>query len=542
MTASPDDYLWFEEDYPLGLNFCVTLVRGLTPDEVITRFGGTEAVDITGAHRLETAAEQIDYPDPMNDDGSFNADLGTGLDFIAATGADGWTLIVEPNGLRCSSEESARLLSPGGELVSFYYNENTAPVLRWAHDSETLVTFDPSGGAGWRSGTDPDRLNPVLESLGFDLSTEELDPADPRWHYDEQWQARTVALMEHLTGVRISGDLLADATFRCAAVPDPRSLAWMRANPTRIGPWTVEELAVQARSRLAAYAADPDRDEDDDWVDHDEYGDDEQQEGAGWIGADPHRWGERSPNDRLRHVGGNVQGMEQIDLPLVFDLSEARDVTLRSIAVWAAERAYEAAGLMDLPWTAPALSALREGRPLPPPFDDPAAVWPHLDTVPITTVRSYDGRHDRVLGAVIRLMVQGQRLTLRCVLSSEFPQAESERHDLTGAVRSRCEVAVVHRADGELPVAARRFQDFAQRVVSTLLTTTDAEHLRSFIALLDLRQCDVQIDEPVIATSSLTTGSRLGSTPRWSCNNPARLGPTNEARARCPSTTSSRTD
>jgi hypothetical protein len=284
VTASADDYLWFEEAYLFGINFCVTLVRGLTPDEVITRFDGTEAVDISGAHRLETAAEQIDYPDPTDDDGAFNADLGTGLDFIAATGADGWTLIIEPNGFLCSSEESARLLSPGCELVSFYYNENTAPVVRWARDGETLVTFNPSFGAGWRSGSDPDRLNPVLESLGFDLSTEELDPADPRWHYDEEWQARTLALMEHLTGVRISRDSLTEATYRCAAVPNPRSLAWMRANPTRIGPWTVEELAVQARSRLAAYAADPDRDEDDDRADHDQY-EDEDEDWAGWVGG-----------------------------------------------------------------------------------------------------------------------------------------------------------------------------------------------------------------------------------------------------------------
>ena len=392
MTASADDYLWFIEDYPFGSDFCVTLVRGLTPDEVITRFGGSEAVDITGAHRLESAQVQIRYPDPIGDDGSFNASLSSGLDFIAATSADGWTLIVEPNGFRCSSEEAARLLSPDGELVSFYHNENTAPVLRWARNGETLVTFRPTDGAGWRSGSDPDRLNPVLESLGFDLSTQQVDPDD--WRYDEKWQARTLALMEHLTGVRISPDLLANASFKCAAVPAPDSLAWMRANPELIGPWTVEELAVNARSRLAAYAADPDRDEDDDWTDG-EWAD-EDQEGAGSPAQDAHRWGQRSPNDRLRHVGGNVQGMEQIDLPLVFDLSETADATLRSIAVWTAERAYEAAGLTHLPWTAPALAALREGRPLPPPFDNPASVWPHVDTVPITTVRTFDGRHDGV--------------------------------------------------------------------------------------------------------------------------------------------------
>jgi hypothetical protein len=125
--------------------------------------------------------------------------------------------------------------------VSFYVNENTDPVLQWARAGETLVTFDPSGGAGWRQGS---------------------DPADPRWCYDEKWQARTLAVMERLTGVRLGRDLLEGVTFRCAAVPDPHSLTWMRANPDRIGPQTEVELAIQARNRLAAYAADPDRAED----------------------------------------------------------------------------------------------------------------------------------------------------------------------------------------------------------------------------------------------------------------------------------------
>jgi hypothetical protein len=267
VTASVDDYLWFGDDHPLGLNFCVTMVRARTPDEIIDALGGVEAVDVTGAHRLDRAAEQVDRPD-RNQGGVFHADLSTGLDFIAAADLGGWTLIVEPNGFRCSTEETARRLSAEGELVSFYFNENNDPVLRWAQDGETLVTFDPSGGAGWREGSDPDRLAPTLEALGFDLSTEEIDPSDPRWHYDEHWQARTLALMQHLTGVEITAGLLEHAGFRCAAVPDARLLAWMRAHPDRIGPLTVEELAAQARGRLAAYAAAPDRDDwDDEWDD-----------------------------------------------------------------------------------------------------------------------------------------------------------------------------------------------------------------------------------------------------------------------------------
>jgi hypothetical protein len=113
--------------------------------------------------------------------------------------------------------------------------------------------------------------------------------------------------------------------------------------------------------------------------------------------ADRRRWGARLPNDRLREVRGNVAGMEKLDLALVFALAEADDATHRSVARWAVRRAYAAAGLVDLPWVVPALTALDNGEPLPAPFDDFTAVWAYLDDrVPITTVRSYDGRHEQV--------------------------------------------------------------------------------------------------------------------------------------------------
>ncbi|GAB4051063.1 hypothetical protein [Catellatospora paridis] len=112
--------------------------------------------------------------------------------------------------------------------------------------------------------------------------------------------------------------------------------------------------------------------------------------------ADRRRWGDRVPNDRLRRVQGNVLGMEKLDLELVFAVAEADTRTQRAVARWAAEKAYATAGLSELPWVVPALAALRDGRPLPPPFDDPLALWPRLNGMPITTVRSYDGRHEHV--------------------------------------------------------------------------------------------------------------------------------------------------
>ncbi len=52
------------------------------------------------------------------------------------------------------------------------------------------------------------------------------------------------------------------------------------------------------------------------------------------------------------------------------------------MALLAARRACEAAGLTTLDWVADALTALAEGRPLPPPFDDDARMWQTLATDP----------------------------------------------------------------------------------------------------------------------------------------------------------------
>lgn len=50
----------------------------------------------------------------------------------------------------------------------------------------------------------------------------------------------------------------------------------------------------------------------------------------------------------------------------------------RRVAHWAASRACELAGATALDW-APALEAIRHGKPLPPPFDDSEKAWARLD-------------------------------------------------------------------------------------------------------------------------------------------------------------------
>ncbi|WP_432741927.1 hypothetical protein H7827_01290 [Streptomyces sp. JH002] len=99
-------------------------------------------------------------------------------------------------------------------------------------------------------------------------------------------------------------------------------------------------------------------------------------------------WGDRLPSERLRGVGGHVRGLLPFDSDLVPVMDAAGPDVQRAVASLAARRACEAAGLAGVSWVARALSALTEGRPLPPPFDDPARMWETLHSDPQVPIRS----------------------------------------------------------------------------------------------------------------------------------------------------------
>ncbi|WP_240797406.1 hypothetical protein [Streptomyces sp. F001] len=94
------------------------------------------------------------------------------------------------------------------------------------------------------------------------------------------------------------------------------------------------------------------------------------------------KWGGQLPSQALRTVGGNVRGLLDFDPALLHAIDAAGPATQRTVALLAARRACEAAGLTDLDWIADALTALTEGRPLPAPFDDPARMWQTLNRDP----------------------------------------------------------------------------------------------------------------------------------------------------------------
>ncbi|MER7489568.1 hypothetical protein ABTY20_27445 [Streptomyces sp. NPDC126497] len=101
------------------------------------------------------------------------------------------------------------------------------------------------------------------------------------------------------------------------------------------------------------------------------------------------QWGGRLPSEGLRGVrGSNVLGLLRFDSDLVHALDAAGPGVQRAVALLAARRACEAAGLTDVPWVTEALTALTQERPLPPPFDDAARMWEILRSDPRVPDRS----------------------------------------------------------------------------------------------------------------------------------------------------------
>ncbi|EST36261.1 hypothetical protein M878_02825 [Streptomyces roseochromogenus subsp. oscitans DS 12.976] len=101
-------------------------------------------------------------------------------------------------------------------------------------------------------------------------------------------------------------------------------------------------------------------------------------------------WGGRSPSQALREVGGNVHGLLRFDAALVHAMDAAGPAAQRVVALLAARRACEAAGLAELDWIAAGLTAVTDERPLPPPLDDEGHAWQALNAdprVPDRTVR-----------------------------------------------------------------------------------------------------------------------------------------------------------
>ncbi|MCU7728414.1 DUF6461 domain-containing protein [Actinoplanes sp. KI2] len=209
----------------MHVHACLTFVRGLGPDEVVSRLGGADPVSIVSAEAAVGASEAVQ--ERVDEGGATHP---SGLDYVAVTQAGDWVMIIEPNGFLCTDDAVVQGLSSAGEMVSFYYNENTTPRFFWAVDGRELVGFDP-GFPSERSGSDRTRLDRVLAELGFVLEPD----AEA---YDDVFRERTLALMARVTGVHWDAEFLEHAMFRCAGVGGLAALSrWSPGMPRCAKNW-----------------------------------------------------------------------------------------------------------------------------------------------------------------------------------------------------------------------------------------------------------------------------------------------------------------
>lgn len=201
MTATAHDYTWFSERFPrLARAYCLTLVRDLAPALLLDRVGVRQPVERTGIERLVSAAYKLWEVDP------------TDRFLVGATVVGDWTVLVEPNGFLGVTHRVSLPLSRGTRLVSHFRTADALDQFCWVENGDTRLRFEPSM-PGERSGSDPDGLVEVLRQVGFGPDAIGAEP--------ELVTGAAFALAEHLTGVRLTAELLETASYSCGAAPAP---------------------------------------------------------------------------------------------------------------------------------------------------------------------------------------------------------------------------------------------------------------------------------------------------------------------------------
>jgi hypothetical protein len=205
MPPTARDFLWFDERFPdLAEAYCFTVVHGVPPEQVLSRFGATEQSRLTGVRELMGPAFTA-WDEHEGD-----------LLFLGATAVGDWTLVVEPNGFLGVTEAAIVPLSRGTRLVSHFRNVNAVDYFFWVDDGTIRLHFEPLFPTR-RDGTHADGLLDVMERIGFDLQSTDGLEVDRHSHPGEC----AFALAEYLTGVRITPELLESAPFVCGTAPFP---------------------------------------------------------------------------------------------------------------------------------------------------------------------------------------------------------------------------------------------------------------------------------------------------------------------------------
>ncbi|MEU1618459.1 DUF6461 domain-containing protein [Streptomyces sp. NPDC005722] len=200
MTTAAD-YAWFGEQYEeLMEAYCITLVQGLTPEELLAALGVECPSRIAGVAGLSEPSFRLGAHDEL---------------FVGAASLGDWSLMVECNGYLGVTDEAMLPLSRGRTVVSHFRNVNAVDHFCWYQDGTLRLHFEPLFPY-FRVGTHPDELVTAMRESGFDLS--EADDRNLDEHNDAAF-----ALAHRVTGVRLTPEALASAEFVAGVARVPRT-------------------------------------------------------------------------------------------------------------------------------------------------------------------------------------------------------------------------------------------------------------------------------------------------------------------------------
>lgn len=199
-TTTAADYAWLSEQYEdLMEAYCITLVEGLTPEELLHALGAESGPRIAGVAGLCEPSYAVGGHDQL---------------FVGVASLGNWSLMIEYNGYLGVTDEAMLAVSRGRTVVSHFCNVNAVDHFCWYQDGVARLHFEPLF-AYHRDGTHPDELLTAMRESGFDLSD-----ADDR-DFDAHSEA-AFALAHRITGIRLTPDLFASAEFVCGLAPVPR--------------------------------------------------------------------------------------------------------------------------------------------------------------------------------------------------------------------------------------------------------------------------------------------------------------------------------
>ena len=185
------DFEWVTADYPWTTNgFFVTYVKGSDPATVIEAM----TVESLGTESGLTGVNERGWEEPA---------------VIGAAVVEDWTIAISPASIACASEELMRPLSLGREVLTHYRDVNGGAGFYVWEDGERAAYFDPLLRCGFGLDPIPEQWVPRLEEVGVNPDGDEPMTDDGGFPVIEA----SLALAANYTGVRITPEFLASATF-----------------------------------------------------------------------------------------------------------------------------------------------------------------------------------------------------------------------------------------------------------------------------------------------------------------------------------------